>query len=133
MRTRNPNGNWLILPVIDNSALIEIDTSASAPDYQLAVLVYSVEPPLSVNPAPVVVPPCEGEDCQGPPQAQPGNAETATGSFSGPGNVTPAKPKPCRKGFVKRHGKCVRKQKKHKRHGKHRSKSRGANGQGGGR
>ena len=45
MRTRNPNGTWLILPVIDNSALVEIDTSASAPDYQLAVLVYSVEPP----------------------------------------------------------------------------------------
>jgi hypothetical protein len=45
VRTRNPDGDWLVLPVVDNSAVIEIDTSASGPDYQIAVLVFTEEPP----------------------------------------------------------------------------------------
>lgn len=44
VRTRDPNGNWRILPVANNSALIEIDTSPSGPDYQIAVLVYESDP-----------------------------------------------------------------------------------------
>jgi hypothetical protein len=50
--------------------------------------------------------PCQGEACQAistaPPEPTP-----ATPSFSGPGNYTP--PKPCKKGKVRRHGKCVKK------------------------
>jgi hypothetical protein len=45
VRTRNPEGDWLVLPVVDNSAVIEIDTSPSGPDYQIAVLVFTEEPP----------------------------------------------------------------------------------------
>ena len=45
MRTRNPDGDWLVLPVVNNSAVIEIDTSPSGPDYQIAVLVFTEEPP----------------------------------------------------------------------------------------
>jgi hypothetical protein len=45
VRTRNPEGDWLVLPVVDNSAVIEIDTSPSGPDYQIAVLAFTEEPP----------------------------------------------------------------------------------------
>lgn len=45
VRTRNPEGDWLVLPVVDNSALIEVDASPSGPDYQIAVLVFTEEPP----------------------------------------------------------------------------------------
>jgi hypothetical protein len=45
VRTRNPEGDWLVLPVVNNSAVIEIDTSPSGPDYQIAVLVFTEEPP----------------------------------------------------------------------------------------
>jgi DNA-binding beta-propeller fold protein YncE len=61
--------------------------------------------------------PCGGDACKGPitpPPPQPG-APSAT--FSGPGNPQPAKPS-CKRGFVRKHGKCVkRKPKKQKRRG----------------
>ncbi len=66
------------------------------------------------------------EEVQGPPSA-PG---PATPGFAGEGNVP--RPKPCKKGRVRKHGRCVRKpshhHKKHKGH--HRHKHRGA-GKGG--
>jgi len=69
---------------------------------------------------------CEGEACQGTPEA-PEDPTPASESFEGAGNVHEEavtqrpKPKPCGKGKVRRHGKCV---KKHKRHAKkHRKRS----------
>jgi hypothetical protein len=67
-------------------------------------------------PAPAApAPSCEGEACQSPPAA-PNDPTPASSSFQGPGNVheAPAKPK-CKKGKVRRHGKCVKKHRNHKR------------------
>jgi|GEM_PF-1293778 len=66
--------------------------------------------------------PCEGEACRGPVGESPAAGTPATSSFSGPGNPKP-KP-PCRKGKVRRHGKCVKKpHRKHHHHRKHRRSS----------
>jgi hypothetical protein len=62
---------------------------------------------------------CQGDACVSPPAA-PNDATPASSSFSGPGDLTPmpatvkskakakAKPKRCRKGTVRRKGKCVK-------------------------
>ena len=70
---------------------------------------------------------CEGEACQSPPEA-PNHPTPATSVLAGEGNVEEAaskKPR-CKKGKVKKHGKCVAKkhkrkphQKAHKRHASH--------------
>lgn len=58
--------------------------------------------------------PCAGnEECQGPTQAGPLASQPGSATFAGPGN--PAAPQPCRKGFVRRGGKCVKKP-HHKKH-----------------
>lgn len=44
VRTRNPDGPWLIVPVTDDSAAIALDPSRSGGDYQIAVLVFPEEP-----------------------------------------------------------------------------------------
>ncbi len=78
--------------------------------------------------APCVTPPsssasvCEGEACQGSPSVPPAlSAPSSSLTFSGAGNLAPpprtgvVKPKPkaksakCKKGFVRKHGKCARK------------------------
>lgn len=42
VRTRNPDGSWQILPVVNDSALITVDPNG--PDYQIAVLLYVQDP-----------------------------------------------------------------------------------------
>jgi len=68
---------------------------------------------------------CEGEACQGTPEA-PNDPTPASESFQGAGNVheEPAarKPKHCAKGKVKRHGRCVKRH-KHRAKKKHRKRS----------
>jgi hypothetical protein len=76
-------------------------------------------------PAPPVVAGCQGEGCQGAPPVVSVFGAPGTATFSGPGDLSaPApvavsappvvvKPKPkkakgCRKGFVRKHGRCVR-------------------------
>jgi hypothetical protein len=69
--------------------------------------------------------PCSGEACQ--PVATPAPAKVAPGSAQ-PGPGKPPQPKPCPKGKVKKHGKCVKKPKKHsgkKHHGKKASHKQG--------
>jgi hypothetical protein len=58
---------------------------------------------------------CEGElSCHGPePAPQPTPAALGSETASG-GNVTP--PPACKKGFVRKHGKCVKKHSKHNKH-----------------
>ncbi len=58
---------------------------------------------------------CSGSGCQGVPGAPPVFATPSSATFNGIGNFpapVPVKPKPrvvkCKKGFVKKHGKCVR-------------------------
>lgn len=52
---------------------------------------------------------CSEEECQGPLQAAPGEEPSASSTYSGRGNVEepPVKPRPCAKGKVRRHGRCV--------------------------
>jgi hypothetical protein len=59
--------------------------------------------------------PCEGESCRGEGSHAPAASGAGTAVFQGPGNP-PAKH--CKKGFVLRHGKCVKK-KHHKKHHHH--------------
>lgn len=70
--------------------------------------------------------PCEGESCRGEGSHAPAGSGAGTSVFQGPGNPTP---KHCRKGFVLRHGKCVKKH--HKKH--HRKQHRRASAKAGGR
>ncbi len=42
LRTRNPDGPWLVMPAVDNSAPIEVDDRSQ---FQIAVLVFLPEPP----------------------------------------------------------------------------------------
>ena len=76
-------------------------------------------------------PPCAASDeCHGPgtPQPPPPNINSLTGAGEQPGTATaPAgKNKKCKKGFVRKHGKCVKKHRKPKRHhSKHRAGSNG--------
>ena len=71
------------------------------------------------NPPPAAVP-CEGSVCQGPPRVQSPLAAPPRATLPGSDNLTPAakpaaKPKPkvtkCKKGFVKKKTKCVKKPK----------------------
>jgi hypothetical protein len=73
------------------------------------------------NPPPAAVP-CEGSVCQGPPRVPAPLGAPASATFSGLGNIAPepaatpaVKPKPkatkCKKGFVKKKNKCVKKPK----------------------
>jgi hypothetical protein len=73
--------------------------------------------------------PCEGEACLGPAGAPPAAAAAGTSTHVGPGNFSP--PPSCRKGKVRRHGKCVKKptQKPKKHNGKRNKKgAKGAKG-----
>jgi hypothetical protein len=59
---------------------------------------------------------CEGEACQGP-VAAPEDPTPSSATFQGPGNLTQPTKKRCRKGKVRRGGRCVpRRHKKSKRH-----------------
>jgi len=59
----------------------------------------------------------KADACQGPPPPPPPPVTPSTGSFNGAGNVKP--PKKCKKGFVRKKGKCVKKHKpaRHKNKG----------------
>jgi hypothetical protein len=57
-------------------------------------------------------PPCGGEACAGPIAGPPAFPGAASSSFSGPGN---AKPRPaCRRGFARKHSKCVKRKHNHR-------------------
>jgi sugar lactone lactonase YvrE len=79
-------------------------------------------------PAQEAVPPvpCEGEaGCLGAVANGPGPTGAGTSSFQGPGNPKP--PAACKKGQVRKGGKCVKKKSKHKAH-HHKKKKKGKGG-----
>ncbi len=59
---------------------------------------------------------CNGEACAGPIPPPPPQPSPSSQSFSGPGNPPQNKPG-CKKGFVKKKGKCVKKKQKKKKKG----------------
>jgi sugar lactone lactonase YvrE len=62
--------------------------------------------------------PCSPEACPGPLASPPAQPIPGSAGFTGPGNPPKPKPKHCKKGFVKKHSKCVRKKpKKHQKGG----------------
>jgi hypothetical protein len=63
-------------------------------------------------PAPPPPPTCEGEGCQGAPATISGEIGAASSSFAGHGNVEESTGPKCRKGKVRKHGKCVQKHRK---------------------
>jgi hypothetical protein len=65
-------------------------------------------------------PPCPLEVCQGIPKGAPEEKAPGTGSFSGPGNITKSRTS-CRKGKVRRKGRCIARKPIRKRHAKHRA------------
>jgi hypothetical protein len=73
--------------------------------------------------------PCVAEGCQLAPSGQPTAPAPATDQANGSGNVKPV-PKHCAKGKVVRHGRCVKKAKKH--HKKAHKKTKRANANHGG-
>jgi hypothetical protein len=84
-------------------------------------------------PPPIICNPLVEGNCQGPPN-QPAVATAATtDTFVGPGNVKEKARPRCKKGFVRKGGKCVKKPKgKANKKGKQRSKRRAANTRQGG-
>jgi hypothetical protein len=74
-------------------------------------------------------PPCSGETCQ-PPVSAPPPAKPRASERPGSGN--PTQPKPCPKGKVRKHGKCVKKSSKKHHHSKsHKNKRTASHGRGG--
>jgi hypothetical protein len=67
-------------------------------------------------------PECEAEGCRAGATVRPGSPSAVTASFGGPGNP---KAMGCKKGFVRRHGNCVRRKHRARKH--HRSHRRTGN------
>jgi hypothetical protein len=66
-------------------------------------------------------PPCPLEACQGTPRGVPEESRPGSADFAGPGNVV-SHPARCRKGKVRRRGRCVAKHnKKHAKRSQHRA------------
>ena len=120
----SPSGSDVFLATADQ--LLRQDT-----DLRLDIYDARVGGGFPVNVSP---PTCDnGDSCKPPPSAQPGVfGAPASATFSGAGNITPVvtskpatkrvKPKACKKGFVKRRGKCVRR--KVRRSGSHSKRGR---------
>ena len=120
----SPSGSDVFLATADQ--LLRQDT-----DLRLDIYDARVGGGFPVNVSP---PTCDnGDSCKPPPAAQPGVfGAPASATFSGAGNITPVvtskpatkrvKPKACKKGFVKRRGKCVRR--KVRRSGSHSKRGR---------
>ncbi len=105
-----------------DDALTSQDTDTQRDYYDARICTVS-EPCFTPPSAP---PACEGEACQGEPGAPPALSAPSSSVFSGAGNLvlspSPVVVKPkskmksakCKKGFVKRHGKCMRSKSKKK-------------------
>jgi hypothetical protein len=100
-------------------SLLRSDTNNADSVYDARVGGGFFEPP----PAPE----CEEEACRAAGTVAPGISSLATASFAGPGNPGAGKPKVtgCKKGFVRKRGKCLRRKHHAKKH--HRSHKRAAN------
>jgi hypothetical protein len=97
--TSTPSGNDVFVDTL--SQLTPQDTDGSPDVYDTRVS----------GGFPALAPPaCSGSACQGNPAPSPIFATPTSVTFSGPGYLPP-RPKVCRKGFVRKKTKCVRKRK----------------------
>lgn len=97
---------------VTNGSLVPEDQPE---DHGVAVDLYDARVDGERPPVPAAQ--CEGENCRAKPPA-PLPAESAgTSTFSGP--INPKPPVKCRKGFVKKHGKCVKQNTKKRASFKH--------------
>jgi hypothetical protein len=107
-------------------------------DFDFAADIYDLRSGGGFPSPPPPPPPCDpsADQCQGSPASQPGAVGGATQSFAGPGNppvAKAAKPRHCRKGSVRRGGKCASKKKSRgKRKGHSRNAKRAAKANRGG-
>ncbi len=74
--------------------------------------------------AEVIVPSCAGEACRGAASIPPAAESPGTSTFSAPGNLKP----PCKRGFVRKHVRCVKKHGRHKKHDKRSAKHKKSGG-----
>jgi hypothetical protein len=72
---------------------------------------------------PIPATPCEGENCRAQTPAHSAGRTPATSTVSAPG--TPQPPLKCKKGFVKKRGKCVKQKSRKRKHNKHNKKGTG--------
>jgi hypothetical protein len=110
------NGNDVFFATAES--LVPADTDGGYDVYDARVPRPEDNPPASAVP-------CEGSVCQGPPSLQSPLAAPASSTFSGVGNAAPevVSPAPvsvkktsppvraCKRGYVKKKGKCVKKPK----------------------
>jgi hypothetical protein len=73
--------------------------------------------------APEILPCAAAEECHGPGNAAPSAPSVSSSADLGGAGNSPRSPQPCRKGKVRRHGRCVAKPKEH--HHKHRKAKHG--------
>jgi DNA-binding beta-propeller fold protein YncE len=105
----------------DGSDLFFGTTSSLLPQDPGLVDVYDARVGGGFPSPPAPVPPCEGESCREPSSA-PSEPSLSSSSPGGRGNVKPAKPKHhCKKGKVRRKGRCVAKKPGHRKSSRHRS------------
>lgn len=76
-------------------------------------------------PPPAAPEPCEGEGCQEPFASQPGGQGAASEAPTS-GNLPSTAPRRCRKGYVRRHGRCLKRHRHHKQHKRQANANRGA-------
>ena len=112
----SPSGKDIFFESIDPITPTDTDTLADVYDAR-----ESGGFPVPVKPAA-----CQGDTCQGNQSGAPSEPGPSTPGFHGPPNV---EEKPCKKGTVKKHGRCVKPHKHKKSHKKH--KRAGANRGGG--
>jgi hypothetical protein len=97
------------------ATLVPADTDSQFDLYDARTCTAS-EPCIAPAPQPPL--PCQGEACHGTPPAIPSLLAPGSASFNGQGNIVPspsttrvkskAKSSKCKKGFTKKHGKCVK-------------------------
>jgi hypothetical protein len=107
----NPSTDFLLGSSASGKDVFFATTSQLVPaDRDGAYDVYDARVGGGFSPPPQPAPPCEGEGCKPSATAPPSEASPASSNFSGPGNPVPSpEKKKCLKSFVRKHGKCVKK------------------------
>jgi hypothetical protein len=109
----NDRGSYFLNASADGSSAFILTSSPLVPaDQDDLADVYDtrVDGGLTAQHAAPTEPCNSSEACKGPGSSSPPAGAAGTSSFQGPGNAVP--PKPCKKGSVRKHGKCVKKPKK---------------------